>query len=246
MSTTPDLLTPHGSTPTDVFADAAGYGALVELPQASDRELERGAGVGGLFPCIVADPPWRPSLHANNPRRATVDKAGPQKHYPTMLLDDICKLSPPSAPQSHLWLWVLTQHVDWGYTVAKAWGFDEVATMLTWCKPGLGVGRFQCNTEHVLVCRKGKREGNPFGSGGRVAATTGGTWFPWPRGRHSEKPDAFYDLVERVSPGPRLEMFARTRRLGWDAWGNEVPCGPLGGGGRGVSVAPAADERHNQ
>ena len=174
------------------------------------------------FRAIVADPPWRPSLHADNPRRATVDKAGPQKHYPTMLLDDICKLSPPAAPQCHLWLWVLTQHVDWGYAVARAWGFDEVATMLTWCKPGLGVGRFQCNTEHVLVCRKGKREGNPFGSGGRVAATTGGTYFNWPRGRHSEKPDAFYDLVERVSPGPRLEMFARTRRLGWSAWGNEI------------------------
>jgi len=71
----------------------------------------------GDFRCIVADPPWRPSLHANNPRRATLDKAGPQKHYPTMLLDDICSIQPPSAKQCHLWLWVLTQHVDWAFSV---------------------------------------------------------------------------------------------------------------------------------
>lgn len=49
-------------------------------------------------------------------------------------------------------------------------------------------------------------------------------WFVWPRGRHSEKPEAFFDLVERVSPGPYLELFARRQRLGWDTWGNEALC----------------------
>ena len=87
--------------------------------------------------------------------------------------------------------------------------------MLTWCKPGLGVGRFQCNTEHVLICRKGNRLGNPF-------QKTGGTWFNWPRGKHSEKPSEFYQLVEQVSPGPRLEMFAREPRKDWSVWGAEV------------------------
>jgi N6-adenosine-specific RNA methylase IME4 len=46
-------------------------------------------------------------------------------------------------------------------------------------------------------------------------------WFNWPRGAHSQKPEAFLDLVESVSPGPYLEMFARRDRLGWDTWGNE-------------------------
>jgi N6-adenosine-specific RNA methylase IME4 len=46
-------------------------------------------------------------------------------------------------------------------------------------------------------------------------------WFLWPRGRHSEKPEAFLDLVERMSPGPYVELFARRDRLGWDTWGNE-------------------------
>ena len=131
-----------------------------------------------------------------------------------MSVQEICALRVPAAKQAHLWLWVVNQHVDWGYEVARAWGF-EPWNMLTWAKPGLGVGRFQCNSEHVLVCRKGPRHGNPFGP-------TGGTWFTWPRGRHSEKPEEFYRLVESVSPSPYLEMFARVRRPGWDAFGNEV------------------------
>jgi N6-adenosine-specific RNA methylase IME4 len=44
-------------------------------------------------------------------------------------------------------------------------------------------------------------------------------WWEWPRGRHSEKPAAFLDIVERVSPGPYVELFARAPRLGWDSWG---------------------------
>jgi N6-adenosine-specific RNA methylase IME4 len=149
------------------------------------------------------------------------DKARPHRQYSTMTVDEIKALAVPSAPQAHLYLWTIAQHVDWGYEVARAWGFDPVI-LWTWAKPGLGVGRFRCNTEHILVCRKGSRHGNPFGLGGRSAQATEGTVFNWPRGIHSEKPNAFYDLVEQLSPDPRLELFARKRRLGWDAWGNEV------------------------
>ena len=171
------------------------------------------------YRCIVADPPWSPELGGS--WGARVDKGRPQKFYKTMSLSDICALDVPSAPQAHLYLWAITPHIDWGFEVARAWGFEPVTT-LTWCKPGLGVGRFRCNTEHIIVARKGSRHGNPFGQGGRHAQATEGTWFQWERGRHSEKPDAIFDLAERLSPGPRLEMFARERRLGWDAWGNEV------------------------
>lgn len=174
-----------------------------------------------FYRAVVVDPPWTPTLHAHNPRRATVDKAGPQKHYPTMSLDAICALKPSLAKQCHVYIWVLSQHVDWGYAVASAWGV-EPQILLTWAKPGLGAGRFQCNTEHVLVCRGGPRAGNPFGFGGQVAPATGGTWFNWPRGRHSEKPREFFELVEKISPGPFLEMYARSTRPGWAVFGNEV------------------------
>ena len=186
---------------------------------------------GDAYACVVADPPWTPDLGATWATRFT-DKARPQKHYQTMSVDDICALQPPTAKQAHLWLWVLNQHIDWGYTVARAWGF-EPQQVVTWAKPGMGTGRFQCNTEHVLVCRKGTRHGNPFGG-------TGGTWFNWPRGRHSEKPAEFYALVERVSPGPRLEMYARARRAGWDAFGNEVADDLFSGPNVGAERAPTA------
>ena len=168
---------------------------------------------------IVADPPWAPALGGT--WNARVDKARPQKFYQTQSLEWIKGLQVPSAPQAHLYLWTLTQHVDWGFEVARAWGFEPV-TMLTWVKPGLGVGRFRCNTEHVVVARKGSRHGNPFGGGGRCSQATNGTAFSWPKSAHSVKPQQFFELVETLSPGPYLEMFARQPRMGWDVWGNEI------------------------
>jgi len=165
---------------------------------------------------VVADPPWLPRLHRNTAgRREGKYRGGPQRHYATLEVDEIAGLQPETANKAHLWIWVLSQHIDWGYTVARAWGF-EPQQMITWTKP-LGLGQFQCSTEHALVCRKGGPAANSFGK-------TGGTHFAWraPR-RHSAKPAAFFDLVERVSPAPYLEMFARETRLGWLSWGDEVP-----------------------
>jgi N6-adenosine-specific RNA methylase IME4 len=170
--------------------------------------------------CVVADPGWRPRLHQNTRGRweGINGRKGPQGHYTTMPLRQILELPPPlTQPRAHLWLWCLSQHIDWGYLLARAWGF-EPQIAVTWAKPGLGMGRFQSNTEHLLACRKGGPNGNAFGH-------TGGTWFNWPKppGRkHSAKPDAAYALIERVSPGPYHEMFARHRRPGWTAEGDQL------------------------
>lgn len=189
----------------------------------TDAQTEPACGLSALtdvlgncrtYATVVADPPWRHELGATWNTETVNTKPRPHTYYPTMGVDEICALKPRTAKQAHLWMWVVNQHIDWGYTVARAWGF-EPQQVVTWAKPGLGTGRFQCNTEHVLVCRKGTRHGNPFGG-------SGGTWFNWPRGRHSEKPEMFFDLVERVSPGPYLEMYARRKRDGWDVFGNEV------------------------
>jgi len=166
-----------------------------------------------LYSTIVVDPPWEPILGSSWKTRFT-DKARPQKYYNVLSIEELAKLVIPAEKRAHLYLWVLNQHIDWGYFLADTWGF-KVIQMLTWCKPGLGVGRFQCNTEHVLVCRKGSRHGNPF-------QKTGGTWFNWPRGRHSEKPQEFYNLVTDVSPPIYLDMFARKIRNGWDSFGNQI------------------------
>ena len=171
---------------------------------------------GGCMPkryrTICVDPPW-PSPFG---KLGVTHRANPCAHYPTVNLDWIRALpvEAMSEARAHLYLWVLNSNVPDGWAVARAWGFRPL-TMVTWCKTQPGVGKwFRTNTEHVLFCTKGK----PLPR----AEVPIATWFRWPRGRHSEKPGAFYDLVGRVSPGPYLELFARTQRLGWDSWGNEA------------------------
>ena len=165
---------------------------------------------------VVADPPWWPRLHAHTVgRRKGPYRAGPQRYYNLLTVEQIIALRPHTQAKAHLWLWVINQHVEWGHAVARAWGF-EPQQMLTWCKPGLGTGQFQSNTESILLCRKGGPTGNAFGR-------TGGTWFTWPKPKqHSRKPDEAYALAERVSPGPYLEMFARRDRPGWQVMGDQI------------------------
>jgi N6-adenosine-specific RNA methylase IME4 len=117
--------------------------------------------------------------------------------------------------RAHLYLWTINAYVEDAYEIARHWGFRP-STLLTWCKRpnGLGLGgTYSLTSEFILFARRGVCPANE-----RVDTS----WFEWPRGGHSRKPEAFLDLVERVSPGPYLEMFARRNRLGWDTWGNEA------------------------
>lgn len=61
--------------------------------------------------------------------------------------------------------------------------------------------------------------GVEFDLAGPLSGATSTTWFRWPRGVHSAKPGAFYDLVQAIAPAPRVDLFARDQRLGWDSWG---------------------------
>jgi len=166
-----------------------------------------------VYKTVVIDPPWNPKQGSTWKTRFT-DKARPQKHYNTMVIEELKKIELPVGKQAHVYIWAINQHLDWAYELADHWGLN-VIQLFTWCKNGLGVGRFQCNSEQILVCRKGTRHGNPFGS-------SGGTWFEWNRGKHSEKPDEFYKLIEEISPSPRIDIFARKTRVGWDVFGDEV------------------------
>jgi N6-adenosine-specific RNA methylase IME4 len=161
-----------------------------------------------LYRTIVADPPWRGDVPAMN-------KANPSKKYPLMALDQIRALpiQDLADDRCHLWLWGINAMMEQAYSVVRAWGFMPV-NLVTWCKPGPGVGRYlRNNTEHVILAYRGKAmwpETVPLS-----------TWYQWPRQPHSQKPDAFYDLVEQVSPPPYVELFARRHRFFWDVWGDE-------------------------
>jgi N6-adenosine-specific RNA methylase IME4 len=88
---------------------------------------------------VVADPPWQPTMAITN---GGAPKASPQHHYDTLSVAEIIELRPTLAPQAHVYIWGLTQHMDWAYEVARAWDAEPV-TMFTWKKPGLGAGRFR-------------------------------------------------------------------------------------------------------
>jgi len=164
---------------------------------------------------IVADPPWEydEGTGASYSTRGRRDCDLP---YPTMTVDEIAALPVPSlaAKTSSLFLWTTNRYLRDAYEIVAEWRFPHIAT-LVWCKQhGLGSGGvFYSNVEFILYCRRPQT---------LAPARIHSRWFTWPRSDHSAKPEAFLDLVEQVSPGPYLELFARRNRLGWDTWGDEA------------------------
>ncbi len=190
---------------------------------------------------IVADPPWDHSdgtgvkldIGYGSKRRPL--PAGQKSFvtkppYSMMDVEEIKRLpiSRLAYDNAHLFLWVTNRYLRDVWDVAEAWGFYGVC-VLTWCKRSRGFrvgGRFPSDTEFCLFARRGTLP---------VQGKAPGRWYQWPRQMgppvsegqtrsvlHSAKPEAFLDLVESVSPGPYLELFARRNRLGWDTWGNEA------------------------
>jgi N6-adenosine-specific RNA methylase IME4 len=132
-----------------------------------------------------------------------------------MTVEQIKNLSVPADDDCHLYLWTINRYIKESYEVARAWGF-EASTMLYWVKApmGKGLGGAFCScVEPILFCRRGVLKHKT-----RIDRN----WWQWKRGCHSQKPEHFQDIVEQVSPGPYLEMFARRKRLGWSSWGNEI------------------------
>lgn len=100
-----------------------------------------------------------------------------------------------------------------GKEVMEAWGFTY-RSILTWVKPVFGLGTFlRTASEHLLLGTRGKAP---------ILFRSQPSWLFAPRQEHSHKPEEQYAVIERCSPGPYLELFARRKRPGWDAWGNEV------------------------
>jgi N6-adenosine-specific RNA methylase IME4 len=184
---------------------------------------------------IVADPPWpmKDSGSRTHSDGGCWDKAGAGMAgkrsvlpYDVMTIDAISNLPVEDLAEddAHLYLWAVNAYLEDAYMVARWWGFKP-STLLTWCKPpmGLGLGGTYVNTtEFVLFCRRGtlpalRRWPSTWHEAGRQYVGASGP-------THSAKPLAFTDIIEQVSPGPYLEMFARRNRLGWDTWGNECRC----------------------
>ncbi len=165
------------------------------------------------YATIVADPPWEIGDFPPN----FGYEGGKACPYESMRVHDICGLPVREWADRNavLLLWTINAYVVEAYEIAWAWGFRP-SKLLTWCKPtygeGLG-GTFVSSTEFVLFATRGR-----VGAKQRVPSS----WFQWPRGAHSVKPDAFMDMVEATFSGPYLEMFSRRARLGWDTYGDQA------------------------
>lgn len=172
------------------------------------------------FGTILVDPPWR--FHNRTGKVAPEHKR--LSRYHTMELSDILELPIPQMvlPQSHLYLWVPNALLREGLEVLSRWGFTY-KTNLVWFKvrkdggpDGRGVGFYFRNvTEMILFGVRGNlRTFRPGRSQVNIIRAR--------KREHSRKPEGLYDIIENCSPGPYLELFARTARAGWQQWGDEL------------------------
>jgi len=169
---------------------------------------------------ILADPPWR----FNNRSGKVAPEHKRLNRYDTLSLDQIKEIPVPiaAAEKSHLYLWVPNALLPEGLEVMRAWGF-EYKTNMIWHKirkdggpDGRGVGFYFRNTTEIIL----------FGIRGKIRTLSPGrsqvNIIKTRKQEHSRKPDELYEIIEKCSTGPYLELFARGKRAGWDVFGNQA------------------------
>jgi len=168
------------------------------------------------YKTIYIDPPW---MEAGGGKI----KRGADKHYPLMKTKDIIillknEIVPLVNDDCHLYLWVTNNFLRDGFQVLDALGFKYI-TKITWVKDKIGLGQYyRGNSEDCLFARKGMLP-YKLKNGKRQQGVTS---FQAKRKKHSEKPTEMVEMIEKVSHGPYLEVFARKKRSNWDSWGNEI------------------------
>ena len=180
--------------------------------------------VSQSYKCIVVDPPWD---QGKTGKRAVRPNQGTDLDYPTMSIDEIADLPVRewADDEAFLWLWATNSRsrssgkpiLVHAFELMEHWGFRYYTT-LTWDKATgpCPFGPYQITTEHCLFGYRGRCV-FPKESLGKMK-----TAFAAPVTRHSEKPSVLYEHVSRYFGGPCLDMFARRRHPGFDAWGNQV------------------------
>lgn len=163
------------------------------------------------FSILYVDPPWRYEHAISHSREV-------ENQYPTMTHDELCAMPIPANDDAVLLMWVTSPKLAEGLALMKAWGFDY-RTSMVWVKDRIGMGYYaRQRHELLLIGRKGAGDGLVPDETRRPDSVVEA-----PRGKHSAKPEAMYDLIESMWPHhAKVELFARTRRDGWAAWGNQA------------------------
>ena len=171
----------------------------------------------GGYATIVIDPPWPYDTGRDFPGVMQTPSPDHPLHYAMMSLWDITAL--PiwylAGPQCHLFLWTTQKFLRDAFPLCRRWGF-QYRRLMVWHKSA-GVQfphQPSSNAEFIL-----------HGTRGRAAFSDTKnfyTCFAAKTNGHSVKPAEFYELLARVTPGPRIDLFARKRHPGFDAWGDQV------------------------
>ena len=184
----------------------------------------------GLFPplperrysIIYADPPWDYKGQLQHAGPGSGDTGGAERHFPTVTLRDLKELPvlEIAEPDSLLFLWATSPHLDQAIDLGKAWGFDWATIAFVWDKQRVNPGFYTMSQCELCLVFKHGRIPRPRGARNQRQMVSE------LRGRHSEKPTEVRKRIERMFPDQsKLEMFARSPAEGWDVWGLEVSHG---------------------
>ena len=171
------------------------------------KEIEKVKKVTGEYDVIVIDPPWSyGDAYDEEMNRGTTP-------YPTMSLNEIRNIKLPSKKDCILWLWTTNTFIEEALELVDVWGFEK-KSIVTWDKKIMGMGRWlRSQTEHCILATKGK----PYFNNKKWT-----TLISEKRTTHSTKPEIFYEMVEEICAGRKLDYFARKKRKGWEVWGDEI------------------------
>jgi len=160
------------------------------------------------YPVIIIDPPW-PIQKIERYERPLQEA-----DYKTMTVDAIKGSTFPFDDTCHVYLWTTQKYLPVAFECFEEWDIRYVCTFV-WHKPGgfQPVGLPQYNCEFVLYGRKGSPK--------FIDTKDFNTCFSAPRGKHSEKPNEFYEMIARVTGDNRINIFSRKKREGFDGWGDE-------------------------
>lgn len=191
-----------------------------------------------IYSTVVIDPPWR--------YKSPGWLGGAERHYETLPYEALASLplDTVALDDAHLWLWTTDAHMEQAFDLIRTWGFTR-RSIFPWIKltpkriPAgkivedanlvlyengvhklhYGNGYYgRANPEFLLLATRGKNIIDHEGRHVRKVIFA-------PTGEHSEKPRVAYSIISDMSPGPRIDLFGRGNRSGFDVWGREAENG---------------------